>query len=410
VRVHAFEPSSDPLVDVRATPPPIVPKIGNGFPSLGKLAARGSPVTMFWLAAALFMTGALLMLMPALWPSAGEAAQPAWRTMLALVALLPLSSVSTYLLLGNPQAIRPTESAAPATDASGQADRHSVSPEQIQVMVARLSERLQSEPGNAEGWAMLARSYTALGRYRDAVTAFGRANALARGNATLLADHADVLGMLQNKRLAGEPSRLIQQALDADPRHPKALALAGSAAFEVHDYVSARGYWERLLAVLPADAPMARSVRASLADAQRLEAGSTAVAVAFSPSAPAAAVATSAGPSAALTGEVDVVPALKGRIAPGDTLFVFARAVEGPRMPLAALRQAVGAWPLRFTLDDSQALSPAGRLSAFPQVVVGVRVSKSGQATPQSGDLIGQSAVLSPGTSGLHLLIDRVQP
>ncbi|OYU81707.1 MAG: c-type cytochrome biogenesis protein CcmI, partial [Burkholderiales bacterium PBB5] len=141
------------------------------------------------------------------------------RTALVLAVLIPVASVLTYLQLGNPEAAAPGAATAPA-------DRHSVTPEQIQKMVTALGERLRAQPDDAEGWLMLGRSYTALSRYRDAATAFRRAVALLPGNPHVLTDLADVLAMANNKRLAGEPAKLVQQALDLDPRHIKALALA----------------------------------------------------------------------------------------------------------------------------------------------------------------------------------------
>ena len=414
-------------------------------------------MTVFWIVAALFLAGALLMLLPPLWrpraeadvapagslqlavyraqwqeaerdlaegrlaperaeearddirrrwleeaPAAATAAAalPARRTAIALALLIPLASVLTYRALGDPQALAP---AAPVAAARPGADgRHSVTREQIEAMVGALAERLKAEPGDAEGWMMLGRSYTALGRHTDAVTAFGRANQLAPGNPALLADFADVLAMVQGRRLAGEPARLIQQALDADPRHVKALALAGSAAFEARDYTAARGFWERLEAVVPAGSDTARSVQGSLAEARRLEAGTSTA----TPAAPAAAVAA----TAAIDGEISLDPALAARVTPGDTLFVFARAVQGPRMPLAIVRRPVGAWPVPFVLDDSNAMSPERPLSGAGQVVVGVRISRSGNATPQPGDLVGQSGPVTPGTRGLRIVVAQVQP
>ncbi len=409
-------------------------------------------MTVFWIVAALFLVGALLFLLPGLWsprggPSDAAAAslavhrdqwreaeadlaagligadrleqlrneiqhrvledsattelppaQPARRTAWALAVVIPLASVLTYLHLGSPQSVVPQLGSAAAPGA-----RHSVSAEQIQQMVATLAERLKAQPDDVEGWLMLGRSYVALARYRDGATALRRAVDLSPGNATLLADLADVTGMAQGRRLAGEPARLVQQALDADPRHVKALALAGSVAFEARDFAAARSHWQRLLAVLPPESPMARSVQGSIAEATQLEGGGE-------PAASVAAAASAPAAGAAVSGEVTLSPELAGRLRPGDTLFVFARAAQGPRMPLAILRQpAVGSvW--NFKLDDSLAMAPQLRLSGFGQVVVGARISASGNATPQPGDLVGHSEVVAPGVSGLRIVIDQVQP
>ena len=417
-------------------------------------------MTIFWIVASLFLIGALLMLLPPLWkprqgsapatasglnlavyrdqlreserdlaagliapdqvgaarddirqrwledaavPVAVAAARPAARRAVIVLALLiPVGSVLTYLGLGDPRGVEPL--AARAVTAPGAA-RHSVTPEQIEAMVVSLAERLKAQPGDAEGWMMLGHSYTALGRHRDAVSALRRANELAPGNASLLADFADVLGMAQGRRLAGEPARLVQQALDADPRHGKALSLAGSVAFEARDYVAARGYWERLIVVVPPGSDIARSVQANIAEARQLESAAPAAAAA----APAV-VSAAPGSASSVGGEVSVGPELAARIAPGDTLFIFARAAQGPRVPLAIIRRPVGAWPSAFVLDDSMAMAANLKLSGFDKVVVGARISKSGNATPQPGDITGQSAVIAPGTRGLRITIDQVQP
>lgn len=327
--------------------------------------------------------------------------RPAPRTAWALAVLIPLASVLTYLQLGTPEAAAPQASAA-----RPQGEGHNITAQQIQQMVSALAERLKAQPGDREGWLMLARSYTSLGRYRDAATAFRRAQGLGPPDANLLADLADVTGMANGKRLAGEPARLIQLALEADPRHPKALALAGSVAFEAKDYRAAKGYWERLMAVLPPGAPMARSVQGSIAQANQMLAGAVSAPAPAQPAVPVAGAAS----ATEVSGEVSLSPELAARISAGDTLFVFARAAQGPRMPLAILRQPAVAGPVSFKLDDSMAMQPALRLSAFEQVVVGARISKSGNATPQPGDLVGQSTPVAPGTRGLRVVIDRVQP
>lgn len=316
-------------------------------------------------------------------------ARPARRSAAAIALLLPLATVLVYLQLGRPEAVVPRLAAPPA------GAQHAVTAEQVQQRAAALAERLAAEPGDAQGWLMLARSYTALGRYADAAIAFRKAVDLLPPDASLLADLADVTGMAQGRRLAGEPARLVQRALDIDPRHVKALALAGSVAFEARDYAAARGYWERVVAIVPPDSPVARSVRGSIAEAAQKEGGST-------PAAPPSAL--------ALQGEVVVSPALAARVQPEDTLFVFARAVQGPRMPLAIQRGPAGSGRLAFRLDDSMAMAPSLRLSGFAQLTLGARISRSGQATPQPGDLVGEIGPVAPGADGLRITIDTVQP
>jgi cytochrome c-type biogenesis protein CcmH len=332
------------------------------------------------------------------------ARRPARRSALALALLIPAASIATYLLLGQPEAAAPGFVEQQAAQAQQQ-----VTPEQIERMVSTLAERLKAEPNNPEGWRMLGRSYAVMERYGDAAAAYRKAAELMPPSADLLADLADVLGMSQGRSLAGEPTQVLQRALAIDPQHGKTLALAGSAAFERKDYAAARGYWERLLAQLPADSEMARSVRGSIDEAAQLAGGGTSMAAA--PAAmPAASSASAPAGGAVITGEVRLSPALAARVAAGDTVYVFARAPEGPRLPLAIVRQAAGTWPLRFKLDDSMAMTPQLTLSGTPRVVVGARVSKSGDATPHSGDLIGQTELVANNAQGLTIVIDKVQP
>lgn len=357
-------------------------------------------MSMFWLIAALFLLGALLFVLPGLLEPERAAAraesaevqaaaplftQPARRTALVLAFVVPLGSALGYLALGEPAALEPA--VAPGRAPHSQAGN----PDQLRQTIAMLAERSKAQPDDAQTWLMLGHAYTALGRFNDGALALRRGSRLLPGNATVLADLADVLAMTQGKRLRGEPTRLVQQALDIDPRHPKALALAGSAAFEAQDYAAARAFWERLLPLLASGSEMERSVRSNIAQTMQLEGGATVAAT-------------------AVQGEVLVSPELASRLGEGDTLFVFARAAQGPRMPLAIWRRPAGPGPMAFTLDDSMAMAPNLKLSAQARLEIGARVSRSGQALPQSGDLVAQPVVATPGARKLVILIDRVQP
>lgn len=316
---------------------------------------------------------------------------------------LPVLAVALYLQLGNPQAAL----LAPA-------DRdNAVSMQAVQDMVSAMAQRLHNpppgQPPAAQDWDMLARSYAALQDFAQADAAYVRAIALAPGNAQLLADRADVLAMLQGRSAAGEPTRLVDQALKIDPDNLKALAMAGSIALERGDYTSAVRHWSRARALVPAGGEFANGLDRSLVEARAgLAASGGAAPVVMAQAAPPAR-ASSVG-STTLSGEVQLAPALAARVAAGDTLFIFARAANGPRMPLAIVRRTAGELPVRFTLDDSTAMSPELRLSKFSDVVVGARISKSGNAMPQSGDLLGYSAVLKPGAAGIRITIGDVQP
>jgi cytochrome c-type biogenesis protein CcmH len=226
-------------------------------------------------------------------------------------------------------------------------------------MVAALAERLKADPGNAEGWLMLGRSYAALGRHRCG-GACRKAVALMPGNANVLADLADVIGHGARQATGRRTGPLVQQALAHRSAHVKALALAGSAAFEAKDYRRARPTGNAWWRWCGPDSEMARGA------GQHREATQLEAAASGKPG-PAAAAASAPQPAAAAAGighgEVVLAPELAARVAAGDTVYVFARAAQGPRMPLAILRQPVGSWPLRFTLDDSSAMTPELRLS-----------------------------------------------
>lgn len=307
----------------------------------------------------------------------------------------PLLAVSLYFALGEPGALVPGN-AAPAVAGN----THEVTPEQIRAMVERLALRLAQNPDDAEGWAMLARSYNVLGRFQDATLAYGKAVARIPGNASLLADYADALAMARGRKLQGEPEALIQRALVADPNHIKALALAGSVAFEKRDYPGALNYWERILKLVPPDSDVARSIGGSIREARSF-AGKPDVA-------PVAAAEPKSAPGSGVSGMVRLAPALAAKVAPDDTVFIFARAVEGPRMPLAVLRKKARELPIQFTLDDSMAMTPQARLSGVPQIVVGARVSKTASASPQPGDLHGQTAPIKNVERDIKVLIDQV--
>jgi cytochrome c-type biogenesis protein CcmH len=300
-----------------------------------------------------------------------------WLILGAAVAL-PLAVAGIYLAVGNPAALSPQKAAASKEGANP----HAISQDQLLAMVGRLAERMKSTPEDTDGWVMLARSYAALGRYADSVLAYEQAVQRLPNDSRLLADYADVAAMAQGRRLQGKPEALIARALAADPRNVKALSLAGTLAFEKGDYAGAIDKWRSILALVPAGSELERSVRGSIADAERR--GNTA--------------------TVAIEGRVELERALLGQVKPDDTVFIFAR-LPGERMPLAMLRRKAAELPLAFRLDDNAAMSPAAKLSDAEEVVIVARVSRSGRAQPQAGDLEGSSARTRPGASGVVVKI-----
>ncbi|MFA7281743.1 MAG: c-type cytochrome biogenesis protein CcmI [Sterolibacterium sp.] len=320
------------------------------------------------------------------------AATPAKRTALALVLLLPLSAVLLYALLGHPTAMQATRS------------EHEITAGQMDEMITKLSARLEQEPNNPQGWAMLARSYKATGRFDEAEKAFLRAGDVLNSEPQLLCEYADLLAVRANGNLEGKPLELVKAALKLDPMLPMALALAGTAAYNRKDFPEAIQYWEQLLSTLPPDSEDANSISATLEELRGKSVGSPGKVAAKAASGKPEKIV----PGKTISGSVTLAPALAGKVQPGDTLFVYARPVDGSRMPLALLRARASDLPLTFTLDDSLALSPEQKLSQAKEVKLEARVSKSGQAVRQPGDLVGESGTVKLGAKGVKLSIDKV--
>jgi cytochrome c-type biogenesis protein CcmH len=309
----------------------------------------------------------------------GADAQPAQtpgrRLAWAVGAGVPALAVALYFLVGHPTAIeREAELQASAA--------------QVEAMVARLAARLRENPDDVNGWKLLGRSYGVIGRYGEAADAYAKAAVRAPRDAQLLVDLADVLAMARGQTLQGEPEKLVLRALELEPHNLKGLALAGSAAFERRDYAGAAAYWERMLPHVAPDSEDARAIQQNVNEARSL--------------------AGEAKKHSGVRGTVSLSPELKEKAAPEDTVFVFARAVDGPPMPLAVAKTRVRELPYRFVLDDSMAMTPAMKLSAFPRVVITARVSRSGTAASQPGDLQGTSAPAANDDGGVTVVIDTV--
>jgi cytochrome c-type biogenesis protein CcmH len=339
-------------------------------------------------------------------PAAGApaAVRRSWIAVSTVAVAVPLLSVMIYLSVGNLNGLEPAKQ-----QASAQGAPHELTREQMEIMLTRLAQRMEANPNDGGGWVMLARSYSTIGRWPEAAAAYAKAEALFPQDAQLLADYADTLAMAQGQSLLGKPEALVQRALKADANNLKALALAGTVAFEKGDYAKAIEYWQRMLPQLPPDSEMGNSVRASIQEAQSKLGGAPKSVVALAQDKqgsaakpPAAAAGTKAS---SLTGTVKLAPALAARAGPEDAVFVLARPAQGSRMPLAAVRIKVKDLPMTFSFDDSMAMDPSAKLSNFASVVVAARVSKSGNVVPQRGDLEGVSKPVRPGTAGLVIEI-----
>ncbi len=267
----------------------------------------------------------------------------------------------------------------------------------LNTMAQRLADKLAKDPRNGDGWLLLARTYTELHQPQQAAAAYARAAGLLPPDASMLADWADAHVMANNRKWDGEARKIVQRALEADPRHVKSLALAGSEAFERGSYKEAIGYWKRMQAVAPAGSMDAKLAEANMQEAEALLAGKK-------PGAPAA-----PPPAASISGTVTLDASLKTKVAPTDTVFVVAKAPDGSGPPLAVKRFSAAELPLHFALDDSAAMVPGRTLSQFPEVMVSARLSKSGNATPGPGDIDARSTTVKLGANGISLKLSAVR-
>jgi cytochrome c-type biogenesis protein CcmH len=335
-------------------------------------------------------------------PEAKLPRNPARTLAVVMGVMLPLFSVLVYLAVGNTDALYPQE--AIVADASGVV--------QSDEMLQRLEKKVKRLSKDPNDWWMLARTYTEQKRYPEAVEAYDHLVNMVPNEPQLWANYADVYAMAHGQTLQNEEvAKMINKALELDPNNITALALSGSAAMERKDYAMAITRWQTLIDQLQPGSPDIEVYQGGLKQASMLlaaEPGGKAKLAKLS--AGKAAEKAVVNTAAAITGKVSLSPALAGKVAPTDTVFILARAAQGPKMPLAVLRKQVKDLPLKFTLDDSMAMRPQLKLSGFEQVVVVARVSKSGTPMAQSGDLQGLTGTIKPGAKGLKVVIDTVMP
>lgn len=280
---------------------------------------------------------------------------------LAVGLALPLAAALGYWQLGEPRAL----------DADTMQAMRGANPQQLEALVQRLATQLEKSPQDVEGWSLLGRALSSLGHHGQAAQAFARAVQLSPENRDLLVEFV------------------------------QGLALAGRVEFEQRNYAAAIGYWERILPFAPPESEFARSVAESVAEARQLAGAG-----------PAAAAGGAAPAAGSLQGTVSLDPALKGKVKPDAVVFILARPAESkagaPRMPLAVVRTTVDKLPYRFALDDSMAMAPGVKLSGHAKVVVAARISMSGNAAAQKGDVEGSSAPVAPTATGVKVVLSKI--
>ena len=301
-------------------------------------------------------------------------------TVIGLCLFITALSAGFYFTLGDATRIAQTKTQQPMTQ------------EGVEKMVTQFAAKMEQDPTNLQGWVMLARSYRILGRNEDAAKAYERAGNFIDSDPQLLADYADVLASNANGSFAGKPLQLINQALKLDPNNLMALWLSGTASYAAGNYKAAVQTWEKLAQQIPPGTEDARSIEASIADARAKGGLSSKASVSMK----------------GISGKIEISADLKSKVKSGDIVMVIARK-PGERMPVAVLRTALSDFPMNFSLTDALAMNPSTPLSQLSEASVEVRISKTGMAKPEAGDLISTPQTVKVGANNIRLVIDQVR-
>jgi cytochrome c-type biogenesis protein CcmH len=352
--------------------------------------------TRFLVIAAVMVVAALACVLVPLLRSARREGRPRGPFVLALALALvtPPIVLGAYLLVGTPQALQP----APVDD-------HATLAEATQ----QLQKSLAGKPDDARGWALLAQAYSALGQPRQALDALDHLLKLKPDDPDAMVAWVEATAENSPSHEINDAGRAkLQRALQLEPTHQRALWLLGISDFQRDDYAGAAKQWKILLPLLDPGSKVAVAVKQELADAEARAGGAPDATLAAADPAPTPSAAAAPG-AVALEVIVKLDPKLAAQVQPSDTLFVFARAVDGPPMPLAVARLKATDLPAKVTLTDAMAMAPAMTLSKFPKVSIAARISRSGDAMPQAGDL--ESAPVQVATDShapIALTIDKV--
>ena len=301
-------------------------------------------------------------------------------TVIGLCVFITVLSAGFYFSLGDATRIAEKNTEQPMTQ------------EGVEKMVTEFAAKMEKDPTNLQGWVMLARSYRILGRNEEAAKAYERAGNFIDSDPQLLADYADILASNANGNFSGKPQKLINQALKLDPNNLMALWLSGTASYTAGNYKAAVQTWEKLAQQLPPGTEDVRSIEASIADA-RAKGGLSAQ----------ASVNTKG-----ISGKIEISADLKSKVKSGDIVMVIARK-PGERMPVAVLKTSVSEFPMNFSLTDALAMNPSAPLSQLSEASIEVRISKTGMAKPEVGDLISAVQIVKVGANNIRLVIDQVR-
>ncbi len=342
-------------------------------------------------------------------PETAKNIQSSKLVAIGIGSIVPILAITMYITRGNIDAMEISGPGAGADAPMNMMAQNGTAPS-IDEMIATLKEKLAEKPNNPQGWFMLARSYMALKQYPNAVKAWDELLSLIGPNdPEVLVQYADALAMTQGGRLTGKPAEQVFQALELDPNNTQGLWLAGMAMQEQKDYPAALNYWRRLEPNMDDDPESQVALRDLINHAERrLKIKETDFK--SLPSIASASNKPTANSASAIRLEIDLDPSLAAKVAIEDSLFIYAKALQGPPMPLAAARKKAIDLPLSITLDDSMAMMPQMKLSNFKQVKVGARISKSGNAIAQDGDFYAEVQPVTVGQEGVvKILIKQVK-
>lgn len=338
----------------------------------------------------------------------GSAVQAPNKALTLAAGMVLVFAAGIYVTIGSPTHLVHPGSTGPQTVTNSDGQQLD-----LEQMVAKLAEKMEKNPTDLKGWSMLGLSYKVMGRFEESEKAFERAGSFIDDDARMLAAYADVAAANRNGDFSGKPNALIAKALKVDPNHGLALWLAGTASLKAGKPNDAIATWNKLMAQLPPGSEDAKMLQGAIDDAVS-QGGKAPAALA-----PATKTATDSGArqatansdagQAVVQGEVSLAPAVQAKLPAQATLLVIARR-PGERMPLAVLRVPAAKLPYAFTLDDSLAMSPTNKLSSVSEVEVLARLSQSGQAAAQAGDLYSATQTVKLGSKNLKLSVDQVQP
>jgi cytochrome c-type biogenesis protein CcmH len=317
---------------------------------------------------------------------------------LVAVVLIPVSAVYLYGVIGSPEGQDVAAFVNSQSESFDQAD--------LQSLADKVIKHIEENPEDTQAWGMLARTYQAMHKFDEAANAWERAYQINPNDPAILVDYAEARGLTVGGDLSGEPTELINQALEIDPDHGKGLALGGTAAFGAGRYQLAIDRWTRLMKANLGDAQLMETLQSGIAEAKirlvQMEKSSVSEGVSSVET-------TSEEVATIVSGVVRISDSLRGSIGAQDVVFIYTRSSEGPPMPIAAMRIPVNQLPYSFAFDDSFSLMPNRKLSDFSEFLIGARISKSGNAIRASGDIEASPIVVQPGAT-VEITIDSTVP